>query len=284
MLKNSAFPYCKPADATSGRYACHDFDQCSFATTIMPYHRYGIPLLNAKIKGGYYGSSIISLRNMIQFDLYISHCVSFPKYESILIKFSPDFVKPFIDTVGENIFDEIYRKKVFSFSRENQHKISHMFYEMEYEYAKATPYKEFILQGMLFRLLASVWELHLPDVSVDKTPSPITEPVMLAIQYIEENYDKNPSLEEVSHVANLSAGHLSKLFLSQLGMSYTEYFNNIRIRHVEILLTQTSKTIMEIAMETGYCNGDYLSAQFKKLTGMSPTAFRKLSANTFPTK
>lgn len=233
-------------------------------TTITPLESYCFHAGNVAVAPPYFYHKTVSKNNL--------------PYESILIKFSPDYVKPFIDTVGQNIFDEIYQKKVFSFSKENQRKISHMFYEMEQESCKETPYKEFILQGMLFRLLAAVWELHLPDASVDKSLSPITEPVMHAIQYMEDNYYKNPSLLEVSRVANLSERHLSKLFLSQLGMSYTEYFNNIRIRHVKILLMQTSKTIMEIAMETGYCNGDYLSAQFKKLTGMSPTTFRKLEA------
>lgn len=196
-------------------------------------------------------------------------------YERILIKFTPDFIQPFIDSVGSYVFEELYKKKVFQFSQEDQSQIYDMFCDMESEYQKSTPYKEFILQGMLFRLLTTIWELHIPTAMIQKNPSPLTNSVLNAICYIETNYHLNPSLEEVARASNLSTGYFSRLFHAQLGVSYTRYLNNVRIRHVKILLTHTNKSIMEIALETGYCNGDYLSAQFKKITGMTPRDFRK---------
>ena len=49
----------------------------------------------------------------------------------------------------------------------------------------------------------------------------------------------------------------------------------IRLYRFFLLLWVTESTVMDIAMETGYCNGDYLSAQFKKKTGMTPSEYRK---------
>ena len=71
--------------------------------------------------------------------------------------------------------------------------------------------------------------------------------------------------------------YFSRLFRAQLGMSFTEYLSNVRIRHVSALLAQTNKSIMQIALETGYCHGDYMATQFKSKVGMTPTEFRRKS-------
>lgn len=50
----------------------------------------------------------------------------------------------------------------------------------------------------------------------------------------------------------------------------------------ELILSNTNMSIMDIAQETGYCHDDYLSAQFKKKTGMTPCQYRNSSKFTSP--
>lgn len=195
-------------------------------------------------------------------------------YESILIKFTPDYAAPFIKEVGQPMFDALYSCKVCRFNAQGQHKIKNMFLEMHEEYQKNTPYKEFILQGMLFRLFTTIWEERLVTDTVVLNQSPLTPPIIDALIYIETCYNQNVSLKKAAQKAHLSTGYFSRLFSAQLGMSFTDYLNKVRLRHVQIQLTQTDKSIMDIALDTGYCHGDYLSAKFKKSTGMTPSAFR----------
>ena len=195
-------------------------------------------------------------------------------YENYLIKYTPEFVEPFIRQVGKNVFDELNEQRVCHFSAQVQVKIEGMFKEMLEEYNKNVPYKEMILQGMLFRLLTTIYENKL-NGSVTRYKSPLTEPILEAIYYIENNYDKNITLEKIAEEAHFSCSYFSRLFSSQLGMSFTEYVSNVRIRHVKKLLIQTNKSIMEIALDTGYCHGDYLSSQFKNKTNMTPSEFRR---------
>ncbi len=200
-------------------------------------------------------------------------------YERILIKYSPEFIQPFIEQVGQQIFDSIFEEKVFHFLVQDREKIFGMFLEMVEEYEKDAPYKEFILQGMLYRLLITVWEKRLPPKEKVISKAPLTPPIMDALYFIENNYAFNPSLEEAARAAGFSAPYFSKLFHEQLGMPYSEYLNNVKIKEVQILLTRTDKSIMEIAQEVGYCHGNYLNEQFKKKVGMTPGKYRRSLKN-----
>ncbi len=196
-------------------------------------------------------------------------------YESILIKFTSDFVKPFIDVIGENEFKNFYNSKAFHFTQKTQQKILNMFEDMLNEYQKKTCYKELILQGMLFHLFTTIMEEHIPtSKKKKKNDTPLTKPIIEILYYLEYHYQENPTLLQMSKMINISEGHLSRLFHSQLGISYSKYLNNLKIEHVKILLLKTDKSIMDIALDTGYCNSEYLSVNFKKNTGMTPKDFR----------
>jgi len=196
-------------------------------------------------------------------------------YERILLKFSPEIVTPFIEKVGQQIFDGIYEQVFFSFSEDSRVKIEKMFFDMLYEYEKETPYREFILQGMLFRLLLFIWEERIPEEGVNTAKTTLTPPIVEAISYIEKSYYQNPSLEETANVAGFSPAYFSRLFHTQMGKSYSEYLSSVKLHHASILLVQTDKSIMEIAQETGFCHGNYLNELFKKKMGMTPGQFRK---------
>lgn len=196
-------------------------------------------------------------------------------YERILIKFSPEFVTLFIEQVGQQIFDGIYEQVFFSFPPEGQKKIEKMFMDMVDEYKKEMPYREFILQGMLFRLLLTIWEERIPAEGVNTAKMTLTPPIVEAISYIEKCYFQNPSLEETAAVAGFSPAYFSRLFHTQMGKSYSEYLSSVKLHHSSILLVQTDKSIMEIAQETGFCHGNYLNELFKKKIGMTPGQFRR---------
>ena len=198
-------------------------------------------------------------------------------YERILIKYTPEFIIPFIESVGQQVFDKLYEQRIFCFSKDTRERMKEMFEEILAEYEKDRPYNEFILQGMLFRLLVTIWEERLPEEGVEQYETPLTPPIVDVVSFIENEYYRNPSLEEAAHVANFSPAYFSRMFHAQMGKSYSEYLNNVKLRHVSILLTQTDKSIMEIAQETGFCHGNYLNEQFKKKMGMTPGQFRKRS-------
>lgn len=73
--------------------------------------------------------------------------------------------------------------------------------------------------------------------------------------------------------------YLSNLFSSVEGVTIEKYAILQRIERVKELLRYDEKNLSDIAFEMGYSSVQHLSQQFKKITGLTPTAFKELKQN-----
>ncbi|MCW5898972.1 MAG: helix-turn-helix transcriptional regulator [Flavobacteriales bacterium] len=75
---------------------------------------------------------------------------------------------------------------------------------------------------------------------------------------------------------------LSVLFSEVEGITIEQYFLLQRLERVKELIKYGELTMSEIAHRTGFNSVAHLSAQFKKLTGMTPTAFKAMGGGRLP--
>ena len=222
--------------------------------------------------------------------IYTSHagCVTTPEphmylrtmpastecYENILVKFSPLFVSNLTDRLGVQILDQIYEHTVNTFSEDTQPRIHRLFFDMLEEYRTDAPYSQIVLECLLEQLLLTILQRRLPDPDDSMHQTPLTPPVLEAVYYLERNYAMPLKIEEAARKAGYSIAYFSRLFQTQLGKSFSEYLQSVRIKHAQSLLLNTDKSIMTIALETGYQYPGNLTAAFKKQTGMTPLHYR----------
>lgn len=90
-----------------------------------------------------------------------------------------------------------------------------------------------------------------------------------------EELDVNFS-EFLSGKLNLDYNYLSTLFSSVEGTTIEKHLINLKIERVKELLVYDEKSLSEIAWEMGYSSVAHLSGQFKKVTGFTPSFFKKL--------
>ena len=81
--------------------------------------------------------------------------------------------------------------------------------------------------------------------------------------------------EELAETVCMSYSKFRKIFKEYTGFSPLQYIQEVRISMAKEMLTNTSKSIKEIAFELGYENKDYFFTVFKKLSGLTPVAYRK---------
>ena len=72
----------------------------------------------------------------------------------------------------------------------------------------------------------------------------------------------------------MSYSRFRKLFKEYTGFAPSQYIQEVRMNVAKELLTNTSKSIKEIAVELGYENTDYFFIAFKKITGSTPLTYR----------
>lgn len=110
-----------------------------------------------------------------------------------------------------------------------------------------------------------------------KTVETIKREIIDLVHHRSSSSGKRPKLSEHLAAALRQDYHtISVLFSSMEGITIEQFFIRQRIERVKELLKYGEQTLSEIAWELGYSSVQHLSNQFRQVTGMTPSAFRKL--------
>ena len=99
--------------------------------------------------------------------------------------------------------------------------------------------------------------------------------IIQAVDFISKNYTKGIGLEDVADYVNKSKNYFSYLFKKEMGTSFVDYLNQLRIEQAKKLLESTDELTYIISERVGFSDYKYFSSVFKKIVGVSPTQFRK---------
>jgi two-component system response regulator YesN len=94
------------------------------------------------------------------------------------------------------------------------------------------------------------------------------------IQYIEKNYNNQPSLGEVAEQLHSNSMYIGQKFKKETGKTFHDFLTECRIKHAKILLSTTNLKMFEITERIGVSNSQYFSKIFKEITGKTPNEYR----------
>lgn len=127
------------------------------------------------------------------------------------------------------------------------------------------------LETVLQDALDSILQCHGAQASISSAP------IRAAVEYIDKNYDRKITLDDIAKHIFLNRTYTSQMFKKYMNVNFADYVEMVRINKAKELLLFTNSPITEIAAKIGYSNQSYFTKVFKQNTGMSPNAFRSIS-------
>jgi len=125
-----------------------------------------------------------------------------------------------------------------------------------------------------FRLLRYL----IKDAEIDKNYALNIQKIdklLPALKYIDKNWNKHIPTDTLAKLVCLTPSHFIKIFRETMKVPPVKYQMHKRIENAMCLLKSSKKNITEIAIETGFEDQFYFSRQFKAISGVSPSKYRK---------
>lgn len=99
--------------------------------------------------------------------------------------------------------------------------------------------------------------------------------ILLAKEFVYQNYQKDISISDIADAAGISEGHLRRCFKQELKTTVVAYLTDYRLERVKQLMQTGEHNIDTIWKRTGFSSAQYFSHVFKKNEGMSPREYMK---------
>jgi YesN/AraC family two-component response regulator len=167
------------------------------------------------------------------------------------------FTKVFVNLVSQdiyitNLFDSIINE--FN-SKDKNYKLS--------------------IRGCIYNVFTYFMRNCINDTTViSNQRKKILDAIKLTLSYMENNYQKPITLDEICSRIYLSKYYLCRIFKEEIGKSPIEYLNLIRISKATELLQSGKYNVTEAAEKCGFSNISYFSKVFKKYKSQPPSKMR----------
>lgn len=106
--------------------------------------------------------------------------------------------------------------------------------------------------------------------------SETVERILPALNYIDNNYQKEIKLDDLSKITNFNPNYFCRIFKKATNSSFTEYLNFVRVYKAEKLIVEGKNTISEIASLVGFSSLSYFNRIFKRYKGCTPSVYKKV--------
>jgi AraC family transcriptional regulator len=192
----------------------------------------------------------------------------------------------FTDAFYASIIDEYNLRNISFFSNKNilaqsiasTAAIDYLHYQVLQQMSKRGKLAmDIIIIELLKQVIEGIGDQSL-DMQLTKTTSKhqLTA-IERAKEYINVHFLEDISLLELSKQCYVSPFHLSRLFRNHTGLPPYKYLQEVRLKHAEMLVKNSSLPITDICFSSGFKNSDYFSAAFTKKFKSSPTRYKILA-------
>lgn len=133
------------------------------------------------------------------------------------------------------------------------------------------------IYGLLYALMRAAEHPDTPQVRDD-----VRKSLRLAQRYLDAHPAGQISNGHLAALCGVSVQYFSRRFKEQFHMTPQEYHLHRRIVKAKYLLTRTTTSVEEIAVQLGFCNASHFIRRFRRQEGMTPSAYRRQFSGFMP--
>ena len=130
------------------------------------------------------------------------------------------------------------------------------------------------INGLFFEILYRCLRLS-KGAAEESGDKPVNRIARDAYEYINEHYTEPCSLSRIADALNVSPNYLHTVFVRHVGLTPLEYLTQKRVDRAKKLIMAGEQTMLEIALELGFCSQSHFNKVFKERVGVTPVEYRK---------
>ncbi|MBE7047458.1 MAG: helix-turn-helix domain-containing protein [Ruminococcaceae bacterium] len=169
--------------------------------------------------------------------------------------------------------DEDYA--VFRKGDETNLKLKELFEHIYKENDEKNLNYEMFVKSYVMQVFAILYRCEILKDAVSFFDEKSINRILPALEYIENHYNENLNLQDVSKTLNVDKAHFCRLFKKATDTSFVQYLNFVRIQKAEKLLTETELSISEISHRVGFSSPTYFAETFRMIMNCTPRFYKK---------
>jgi AraC family transcriptional regulator len=151
--------------------------------------------------------------------------------------------------------------------------IASLFYQLYREFgAKTDGATPLAIEGLILEIIAA----SLRQTAEKRTKNERVKDVERARDFLHAHFSEQNSLARIAALSGMQPTYLARAFRRRYGYTVGEYVRRLRIEFACRELSDSEKPLALIAQNAGFFDQSHFSNTFKRLTGQSPAAYRKL--------
>lgn len=135
------------------------------------------------------------------------------------------------------------------------------------------------VKSLLLALLLEIARVNVNETENRTGPEKYQPMISMALDYISDNFAQEIRIQDLAQRCHISETHFRRVFHACMQMPPAEYINLVRIRMACELMQKTNDSMSVIANRTGFDVLSTFNRNFKKIMGVSPSEWRRSSAN-----
>lgn len=153
-------------------------------------------------------------------------------------------------------------------------KLREVFAELSESFERKQKGYEMEIKELLFKIMLLFYRF-VPYQREEADSEEITEKLKAVLQYVKEHYRQQITVAQLAQICHFSEYYFMRFFKQYMGVTCVEYLNQYRMEIAAGRLAGSSRSVTEIAMDTGFNNVSYFNRVFRRSFGMTPKEYRK---------